>query len=94
MFKNVGSKIKWLAIILCIIGITLSLLIGLARITIADRYMFITGAAIAIAGSVSSYVICLLIYGFGELIETNKKIAENTAPEKPKNYWIDDKKEQ
>ena len=94
MFKNIGGKIKLLAKIICIVGIALSCLIGLARITIADRYMLLTGIAIAPIGSVISYLVSVFIYGFGELIETNREILKTLSPEEKRNYWTGKDKEQ
>ena len=87
MFKNIGGKINLFSKILCWVGISLSLIIGFTNIIFPDRVSLLLGIAIPPVGSLLSYVISMFMYGFGELIETNVQIAENTNPEKPKNYW-------
>ncbi len=84
MFDNSGEKIKNVASVLCMIGIILSVIIGLVLIATGanlngDYYtrsfgtVFIwTGIITAAAGSLMSWVVSLLIEGFGDLISSQQ----------------------
>ena len=82
MFNNIGGKIKTLARIITYIGITASVIIGIATmfmpyklaeifdVTPASAAIsFLTGFVIIIGGSLASWIGSFFIYGFGELIE-------------------------
>lgn len=75
MFKNIGSKIKSLAEIICWIGIVISVLIGIAWM----ENSIIGGILIAIIGSGISWIGSFFAYGFGELIEKTSEIATNIS---------------
>lgn len=95
MFKNIGGKIKVLAVILTWIGIVFSVLIGAlvaiggyaASGFVAGEYTFSGGSAIAlgviiaIVGSLSSWIGNFMIYGFGELIDKTTQIARSAKHE-------------
>ena len=82
MFDNSGEKIKNVASIFCVIGIFLSIIIGLVLIVAGsnlngDYYTqgsgtvhIWTGIITAAAGSLMSWVLSLLIAGFGTLISS------------------------
>lgn len=75
MFDNIGGKIKDFAGVICLIGIGLSVVLGFIIIL---SYNVAIGIAIAGAGSLSSWVGSLLVYGFGELVDNSKKTAANS----------------
>ena len=74
MFYNIGSKIQTLAVAIFIIGIVISVIVGLGFM----EETFIGGLLIAIMGCLCSWIVSLFAYGFGELIEKTTEIAENT----------------
>ena len=74
MFNNIGSKIKSLAIVVTVIGIVVSIIIGLSIIEHSISYGLFT----IIIGCFISWVSSFFMYGFGELIEKTSQIAENT----------------
>lgn len=76
MFENIGGKIKTWAKICTIIGFVLSVIITM--ICWANELKFGLGVIILIVGCFISWISNLTLYGFGELIETNAQIAQNT----------------
>ncbi|MBO5129071.1 MAG: hypothetical protein J6B95_01835 [Oscillospiraceae bacterium] len=66
MFQNIGGKIKVLAQVVCWIGISISIIAGIALISEGG---FIFGLVMAAAGSLASWVGSFLTYGLGQLIE-------------------------
>lgn len=89
MFENVGRKIKILAKIMCGIGICLSLIFSIMMLSVsaastssvsaAETTNRILGAVYLLVGPLVSYILSSLMYGFGELIETNSIIAETNT---------------
>ena len=92
MFDNIGRKIKILAMVLCWLGIVLSILVGILMM-IADESTggvsmktvgglvnswVVRGLKFIIIGVLSSWIGSFLLYGFGELIERTAEIAQNT----------------
>ncbi|MBR1709524.1 MAG: hypothetical protein IJ719_11955 [Clostridia bacterium] len=90
MYNNVGGKIKGFALVLCIIGIIARVIVGgyfivsdsdlqqslgLRR---ADHNLLWVGALIIVGGSFISWLGCLGIYGFGELIESSRETKKNS----------------
>ena len=73
-FENIGSKIKTLAVVVTILGISVSIITCL--ILLDENAM--SGLMIAFIGSVCSWISAFFIYGFGELIEKTTEIAKNT----------------
>jgi len=87
MFNDIGGKIKRLAQIVSWVGIIGSILGGLVMIIIGNNMQFgegwiIAGIAVAVAGSLISGASCFVLYGFGELIDINREIAQNTRKER------------
>lgn len=78
MFDNIGGKIKALASAMAIIGIILSVTIGLVLFGIDDD-MIPVGVVIMVVGSLISWIGSFLLYGFGELIEKTCLIEERLA---------------
>ncbi len=80
MFNNIGSKIKGLAIVISLGGITLSLVTGIVLYALSDVFfeeLGIIAIVIAVLGSVLSWIGSFFAYGFGELIENSAKIAKS-----------------
>lgn len=82
MFDNIGGKIKglakficWLGIIACVIGGIVMIVQGNELSRYSYRYeqtgsgMIAGGVALAIIGSIFSWLSSLALYGFGELID-------------------------
>ncbi len=80
MFANVGQKIMDLATLVCWLGIIGSILTGIIMMAAAEE-LILAGLLIAVGGSVASWIGSWFTYGFGELLETVKKIEKNTRIE-------------
>lgn len=78
IYDNIGRKIKKLAIATFIVGAIAAVIEGLAQINTDD----VVGILTLFLGPVAAWVSSWLLYGFGELIETNCEIAENTRQNK------------
>ena len=84
MFNNIGGKIKVLAQVEAWIGIISSVIIGIYLIGQGmDAYdgeiIVMTGVIILVVGSLFSWLSAFVLYGFGELVETNVEIARGTS---------------
>lgn len=75
MFKNIGGKIKTLAVILTVIDIIGSIVGGIVLIDMDEGL----GATVIVVGILFSWINSFFIYGFGELIENTQKIERNTS---------------
>ncbi len=93
MFSNIGGKIKGLATFLTIFGFVV--FGGIALITLLTSFGMgneesivvglIASFFIAVIGCLASWLGSFLLYGFGELIENSKKIADScTLGSQPK----------
>lgn len=80
MFKNVGSKIKMVARIMCWLGIIGSIVIAIVFWVNDSSYSptLVPGLIVLVTGSLSSWIGSLLTYGMGELIE-NVSVLANIA---------------
>ena len=82
-FDNPGGKIKMVAKVLFIIGIIFSILgwfyFLLESRDAQDNQVFLINISmiVLIAGSISSWLINLFIYGFGSLIENSDILVQN-----------------
>lgn len=76
IFKNIGFAVKVIAVIVLVLGIILSFIVGIIE-CVETREMF-RGVIIIVIGVLSSFISSIFIFAFGELVETNKEIAENT----------------
>lgn len=79
MFEEPGHKLKTVAKILCWLGIIGSVI---AAVTLGkDRYGFnlLSFAMILVIGCVTSYISSLVLYGFGEMIESTSNIFGHTS---------------
>ncbi|MBR3995732.1 MAG: hypothetical protein IKI97_10690 [Clostridia bacterium] len=75
MFNNIGSKIKNLANIITVIGIAISMIIGLILMIIALIEESFSGILVALIwasiGSLFLWISSFILYGLGELIDSN-----------------------
>ena len=91
MFNNIGRKIKTFAKVMCWIGIISSVLAGLVMIAAsfsgrAATAGILMGIAVALVGSLISWVGSFMLVGFGELVENTAEIAANTRKDGYNNY--------
>lgn len=77
MFKNISGKIKGLAKVNCIVGIAISVVVGIGMS--GDSKMAPIGVLVMIVGLLVSWIGSFFVYGFGELIENTTVIAELAA---------------
>ena len=59
------------------VGIVLSILAGIVMMA-ASEDLILIGLLVAVVGSLGSWIGSWFVYGFGELIETTKRIEKNT----------------
>lgn len=71
MFSNIGSKIKAVAVAISVLGIAASVIYGGV---VAYKEQTLYGVLIIILGSLGSWLSCLTLYGFGQLVENSDKI--------------------
>ena len=71
MFENISDKIKTLAKITTIVGIAFSIIFGFYLLILLEQILL--GLAIAVLGSLASWVGSFTLYGFGELIENTSR---------------------
>lgn len=77
MFSNIGGKIKVAAIVLCWIGILVSIIAGIKLLDEAYHDdEFVIGWMVLIGAPIISWISSLFVYGFGELIEKTCDIVE------------------
>ena len=81
MFKNVGEKIKLIAMVFFIIVVALVVYFVIDPPENVDSTYIVI---VAVSGILSAWVSSLLIYGFGELIVKTTQIEENTRSNKEK----------
>ena len=81
MFSNIGNKIKGLAITLTVLGIITSIIYGIIVASTASELSgfaknagVIGGLLIIVVGSVLSWIGSLVLYGFGQLVESAQNI--------------------
>ena len=83
MYNNIGNKIMVFAKVVCSLGFIASVLGGvviayaMAVMNLLGLGIFL-GILVAVIGSLVSWISTWVMYGFGELIETAKKIEKNT----------------
>ena len=79
MFSNIGGKIKKLAKAVCWIGIIFSCIAGIGvSVGLGSNALVgaLVGLLVAIIGSLLSWIGSFFMYGFGELVENSKIMAE------------------
>ncbi len=84
MYKNIGGKIKGLAVFFCVIGILTSIVIGVLAMVGASEFSYFDdsvavmgvfgGLLTIIVGSLISWVSSFLLYGFGQLVQNSDRI--------------------
>ena len=79
MFENIGGKIKVLAVVVCIIGIILSVFYALNLWASGYNNSFWLGLVALVGGSVLSWIGSFFAYGFGELIERTCSIDDKLS---------------
>ena len=86
MFDDVGKKIKIVASVICWIGIIISCMLGILLIytdgqlhinnytfyTYTRTELIIEGFVLMAVGSIISWIVSIMIYGFGELVDNSK----------------------
>ena len=78
MFECIGDKIKNVAKISCYLGIGVSIAYGFIMIVIMKEVAII-GVGTALIGSLISWLSCLALYGFGELLDTMFEMQESMS---------------
>ena len=82
MFNNIGKKLKYLAEIICGLGIGISILVVvgmfIAGIANGDISLVFRGVFTSILIFLGSWAGNLTIYGFGQLIENSDKLVKNS----------------
>lgn len=76
MFTNIGSKIKKLAMVVCWIGIVFGVVSGIIEMTSGGANSILTGIVTLIVYPLASWLGSFLVYGFGELVETNQQLRD------------------
>lgn len=85
MFDSVGEKIMSAAEVFWMAGIATSVILGVVMCFIgADRYgdegLIVAGIAVAVIGSLVSWLVSLMMYGFGEMVNNSRiqtELAQN-----------------
>lgn len=74
MFGNIKGKIALFAILLFIAGLIASLLVGGMILFAGDNAAtIITGLLVLLLGSLASWGVSLLVYGFGQIVENSNQ---------------------
>lgn len=83
MFNDIGEKIKTLARWVCWIGIIASVIIAFIMFSKVDEVPYLQeelykglGYCFLFVGPLLSWISSLLLYGFGELVDTNSQIVD------------------
>ena len=67
MFGNIGKKIKTLAAVITWIGIAICVFIGIGLFGLHNNT---AGVAVILVGSLLSWLLSFILYGFGEIVDT------------------------
>ena len=85
MYENIGEKIKILAKVLFGIGLAVSVFTGFSNISLGVEIeigsVIILGLLTLVLGPLFAWLSTWLLYGFGELIDTNQKLNETVEEE-------------
>lgn len=87
MFSNIGRKLKTLAMLICWLGIIVSVILGFVTIAQAnqvpflERTLVISGLTTMGVGSLCAWIGALFTYGFGQLIENTDVIRKQLSNE-------------
>ncbi len=74
MFDNIGKKIKILAVVITWIGIAICVFIGIGLFSLHNNT---AGVAVILAGSLLSWLLSFVLYGFGEIVDTALWLRKN-----------------
>lgn len=75
MFRNPGKIIKdYVQFLFFLLAVVVSVA-GVLYI-ISDRIFY--GLCIIVIGVLFAYILCLLLYAFGDLVESNREMKDNT----------------
>ncbi|MBE6619271.1 MAG: hypothetical protein E7626_05770 [Ruminococcaceae bacterium] len=92
-YKNIGEKIKMLAIVMFLIEAFASIIAGIALMVsgiVAEDgglVMFVAGFACMIVGPFVSYIGSWAAYAFGEIATNCKRTADNSEEAPEINYY-------
>lgn len=70
MFANIGEKIKSVTVFFCVVGIIVSVLLG---VILMMGGAVLPGLLTAVLGAIGSYLGSMVMYGLGELITESKR---------------------
>ncbi|MBE6956123.1 MAG: hypothetical protein E7450_01550 [Ruminococcaceae bacterium] len=80
MFRNIGKKIKVLALIIFIIETAAAVITGISMMAV-DEFLIPSGFLVLVAGPVVAWISSWFMYGFGEIIDKLTAIEKNTRGE-------------
>jgi len=78
MFKNVGQQVKTLAKIIFGVGLVITWITGIYELFTVDGWMIPVSLIVSVACSGLVYILSLLVYAFGELVDCTSYL-KNTA---------------
>ena len=78
MYKEIGKKIKKLAIVIFVLE-AIVFFIGEIILMAINNDLFLVGILMMIIGPLLAWVSSFILYGFGELIDKTSEIANNTS---------------
>lgn len=78
MYKEIGKKIKKLAIVIFVLEAIVFFIGGIFLMAI-NNDLFLVGILMMIIGPLLAWVSSFILYGFGELIDKTSEIANNTS---------------
>ena len=83
MYKDTSSKMKRISIAICALGLTLSVIIGMFYIGLSDgihsatwNQTLLNGIFFIIGGAVISWLVSLLVYGCGQVMEEYRAVKQ------------------
>ncbi|MEG1262861.1 MAG: hypothetical protein RSD95_12670 [Clostridia bacterium] len=83
MYQNIGKKIKgiakfyaWMGVFFSVVYAAIIMIGGVPDVQIGMTGRIIAGIVVLAMGSLIAWISSWLVYGFGELIENVKKIAD------------------
>ncbi|MBQ9950148.1 MAG: SHOCT domain-containing protein [Clostridia bacterium] len=83
MYRNIGKKIKSLAVVMFVLLAIVSIGLGIFLLC-SSFYMMPVGIVVLVAGPVLAWISSFILYGFGELIDKVSDIARGTSTCSPK----------
>ncbi len=78
MFNNIGKKIKTLTVVCFVLVLIGVVVYGVVLMVTLRRQAWI-GLLVIAGGFLACWISSFFLYGFGELIESSEKTAENTS---------------